>query len=108
MSTRFDPGSWTKGATAITEEAAAFHRSASSTISSSSDVGALGAAGGSTLVDEAIATVLPPVFEEVLATIEALAAGLGQEADLMHATAAAYRDTEDVNEQLGHAATGEA
>lgn len=106
MTTRFDPSSWTKGATAITEEAAAFHRSATSTLGTSSDVGALGSADGTTLVDEAIATVLPPVFDEVLAAIEALAAGLGQEADLMHATAAAYRDTEDANEHLGRA-TGE-
>ncbi|WP_156606981.1 hypothetical protein [Auraticoccus cholistanensis] len=104
MSTAFDPGSWTKGATAITEEAAAFSRSATTTLGSSSDVGALGATGGSTLVDEAIATVLPPVFEEVAATIAALAEGLRQEADLMHATAAAYRDTEDAGELLGRRA----
>lgn len=106
MTIEFEPSSWLKAAEALLEEAEAFRSGANATLAGNSDVGALGAAAGSTLADAAIASVLPPVFEEVAATIAELSAGLSEEAGLMRQAARDYADTESENDSLARDSRG--
>ncbi len=97
---KFTPETWLTAANELLKEAEGFQQQAAATLSSASSIDQLGAAQGMSMADVALATVLPPVFEQLGEQIVQLADGLAAESEAMEDSGRAYQEIEEANTAL--------